>query len=534
MTTLILAPAMSLHGDVDRAAATWVGLVDAHDAVRRPDRVLLESGELFDRARLLVRDRGSVRGYVTLPVTDGTLEAAALADAVESLAMVPPASRPAPRPISVVVCTRDRAALLRESLDAIREIDYPAMEVVVVDNAPSTTETRDLITAEFPQFRYLREDAPGLSHARNAGLRAATSGIVAFTDDDVIVDRQWLWAIASGFARGDDVGCVSGVVPSGELRNDVQAYFDARVSWSKLTTGHVFRLSDPPEDLPIFPFCVGEFGTGANFAIRRDHVLDLGGFDSALGAGTRTKGGEDLDMFVRILYDSQAIVVEPSALVWHRHRDDLAALSAQAVGYGRGFGAWATTVMLEPRMLGAALARSPRAVSRLVNKPMSTVDDDSAPAVLSDEAKNVGRLEISSILGGPTAYFAERRTQREAGTLSGPASRGTQLERRCWSVISAIGGVFGLLALLPLPPGVSFAFLAIFLLVGPGALVRAWVVLPPHFAPLVLPAVGISATLLLTTGLVYAEWWTPDLWLLALAAATCVAAGVSFSARRPA
>ena len=99
MTTLILAPAMSLHGDVDRAAATWVGLVDAHDAVRRPDRVLLESGELFDRARLLVRDRGSVRGYVTLPVTDGTLEAAALADAVESLAMVPPASRPAPRPI---------------------------------------------------------------------------------------------------------------------------------------------------------------------------------------------------------------------------------------------------------------------------------------------------------------------------------------------------------------------------------------------------------------------------------------------------
>ena len=534
MTTLTLPPAMSLHGDVDRSAATWVGLVDADDARRHPDRVLLESGALFDRARLLVRDRGSVRGYVTLPVADGTLDATALADAIENLPAVAPASRPAPGPISIVVCTRDRAALLREALEAIRAIDYPAMEVVVVDNAPATTETHDLITEEFPQFRYVREDAPGLSHARNAGLRAATSGIVAFTDDDVVVDPQWLWAIASGFARGDDVGCVSGVVPSGELRNDVQAYFDARVSWSKLTTGRVFRLSDPPEDLPMFPFCVGEFGTGANFAVRRDHMLELGGFDTALGAGTRTKGGEDLDMFVRILYDGQAIVVEPSALVWHRHRDDLAGLSAQAVGYGRGFGAWAATVMLEPRMLGAALARSPRAVARLVNKPMSTVDDASAPAVLSSEAKKVGRLELSSILGGPAAYFGERRAQREAGTLSGPASRGMQLERRCWSVVSAIGGAFGLLALLPLPPGVSFAFLAIFLLAGPGALVRAWVTLPPHFAPLVVPAIGISAALLLTTGLVYAGWWAPGLWLLALAAATCVAAGMSFSARRPA
>ncbi|WP_106816143.1 glycosyltransferase family 2 protein [Microbacterium timonense] len=535
MTTLTLTPAMSLHGDVDRAAATWVGLVDAREAAEVPDRVELESGELFDRARLLVRDRGSVRGYVTLPVVDGAVDASALADAVDALPAVPAASRPAARPISVVVCTRDRAALLREALDAIAAVDYPAMEVVVVDNAPATDETRELLAEEYPRFRYVREDSPGLSHARNAGLRAATCGIVAFTDDDVIVDPQWLWAIASGFARGDDIGCVSGVVPSGELRNDVQAYFDARVSWSKLTTGRVFRLSDPPEDLPMFPFCVGEFGTGANFAVRRDHVLGLGGFDTALGAGTRTKGGEDLDMFVRVLYDGHAIVVEPAALVWHRHRDDLAALSAQAIGYGRGFGAWAATVMLEPRMVGAALARSPRAVARLVNKPMSTVDDASgAAAVLSDEAKGVGRLELGSILGGPRAYFAERRAQREAGTLAGPQTRGRQLERRCWAAVAAIGGLFGLLALLPLPPGVSFAFLAIFVLIGPGALLRAWVVLPQHFAPLVIPAVGISAVILLTTGLVYARWWDPGIALLVMAALTCVAAAVSFQARRPA
>lgn len=540
MTTLALPLAMPLHGEVARDDAVWVGLVEASDLDTAADRIALESGELFDRARLLVRDRGSVRGYVSLPIADGEVSATALTAAVDALPDVPAAARPAPSPITVVVCTRDRGRLLVEALDAITRLDYPALEVVVVDNAPSDDETRRLVADEFPLFRYVREDAPGLSHARNAGLRAATSPVVAYTDDDVVVDPQWLWAIAAGFARADDVGCVTGVVPTGELRNAVQAWFDARVSWSKLTAARTFRLSDPPDDLPMFPFSVGEFGTGANFAVRREHMLSLGGFDTALGAGTRTKGGEDLDMFLRMLYDGASIVVSPSAIVWHRHRADLDALKAQAVGYGRGFGAWATTVALDPRMLGAAVRRSPRALARLLNKPMSTVDtaadgaSDAGAADLSAEARAVGRLELRSVVDGPASYFAERRAQREAGTLAGPPSRGRQLERRLWATLAALGGVFGLLALLPLPPGLSLAFLAVFVLVGPGALVRAWVGLPPSFAPIVVPAVGISAALLLTTGLVYARWWNPDAWLLVAAAVTCVGAVVSFGARRAA
>lgn len=534
MTTLSLPLAMPLHGDVDRADATWVGLVEASDLSTVPDRIVLESGDLFDRARLLVRDRGAVRGYVSLPVlATGVLDADAVADAVDALPDVPAASRPPAHPITVVVCTRDRGTLLRESLTSIRDLDFPHLEVVVVDNAPSRTETAELVADEFPGFRYIREDAAGLSHARNAGLRAASSSIVAFTDDDVVVDPQWLWAVTAGFARADDVACVTGVVPSGELRNDVQSYFDARVSWSKLTAPRTFRLSEPPEDLPMFPFCVGEFGTGANFAVRRDHMLALGGFDSALGAGTRTKGGEDLDMFLRVLYDGRSIVVEPDAIVWHRHREDLEALRAQAVGYGRGFGAWATVVALDPRMAWAAVRRSPRAIARLLDKPMNTVDD-SAPAspVLSEMAKGVGRLELQSIVEGPSSYLAERRAQRAAGTLGGPSSRGPRVERAGWSALAAAAGVFGLLAALPLPPGVSFAFLAVFVLVGPGSLVRAWVPLPPHFAPIVIPAIGLSVTTLMTTATVNLQWWSPTLWLLAIAAVTCAGAIASVATRR--
>jgi hypothetical protein len=79
---------------------------------------------------------------------------------------------------------------------------------------------------------------------------------------------------------------------------------------------------------------------------------------------------------------------------------------------------------------------------------------------------------------------------------------------------------------------VSFAFLAIFILIGPGSLVRAWVPLPPHFAPIVVPALGLSAVILLTTATVNLQWWAPAAWLLAAAAATCGGALATFVTRR--
>ena len=531
MTTLILPAAMPLHGEVEREEATWVGLLDAERLTPAIESLLLEGGERFDRARLLVRDEVGVRGYVAVPVADGAADAAAVREAVAAL---PPAAarlpEPASVPVTVVVCTRERPETLRETLRSVAALEWHALEVIVVDNAPTTTRTAELVAREHPDFRYVREDTAGLSHARNAGLRAATSSIVAFTDDDVIVDPQWVRRLAAGFSAGEDVGCVTGAVPSGELRNAVQSYFDARVSWSKLIVPRVFRLSDPPADLPMFPFCVGEFGTGANFAVRRDTMVRLGGFDSALGAGTGTQGGEDLDMFLRILYAGSAIVVEPAAFVWHRHRADLEALTAQAVGYGRGFGAWATTVVLDPRMLAAAVRRAPRAVLRLLRKPMTTVEDATAARAASATDRSVARRELRSILDGPASYLRESRRQREAGVYTGPPSRGAVLERRLWAAIAAAAGVLGLLAALPLPTGLSLALLACFVLVGPGAVVRAWVPLSPPLTSLAVPALGVTAMILLVTASAFAAWWQPALVLAAISAVTLAVAALTYRA----
>ena len=103
----------------------------------------------------------------------------------------------------------------------------------------------------------------------------------------------------------------------------------------------MYRLSDPPDDVPLFLFQIGRFGTGANFAVRREVIVDLGLFDERLGAGTATRGGEDLDVFFRVLASGHSPAIEPASIIWHRHRSDNDALLSQARGYGTGLGAWA-------------------------------------------------------------------------------------------------------------------------------------------------------------------------------------------------
>src|SRR5206468_1387529 len=81
---------------------------------------------------------------------------------------------------------------------------------------------------------------------------------------------------------------------------------------------------------------LGAAGTGANFAFDRQFLMGLGGFDEALGAGAPTKGGEDLDIFVRAILSGRPLIYEPSAIVWHIHRVEVGELRTQMYNYGLG------------------------------------------------------------------------------------------------------------------------------------------------------------------------------------------------------
>ena len=398
------------------SGAQWVGLLDLEDlrgAIASEVDVRLLDAAGYTNARLLVREEGQVRGFVTVGVVQGRIDALDVDRAAADLRGIDAHPRPNASPtVSVVLCTRDRADQLAVALESVRALDYPRLEIIVVDNAPTTSATADHVaTIDDARVGIVAEPRPGLSRARNTGLRHASGEIVAFTDDDVVVDEAWITHLVEGFARAQDVVCVTGLVPSGELREPVQAYFDQRVTWARSCRPMEFRLSAPPVDAPLFPFQVGIYGTGANFALRRDAAFALGGFDEALGAGSPTGGGEDIDMFARVVTAGHGLAYEPSAIVWHRHRSDAGALTAQAVGYGIGLGAWLTKVALDRRLVLSAIRRAAGAARRVVSlaRPAAVAGDVGIDPALREFLSEVGRVERRAIKSGPWRYAKARR-----------------------------------------------------------------------------------------------------------------------------
>lgn len=254
-------------------------------------------------------------------------------------------------PISVVVCTRDRAESLQCCLAALSRMDYPEYEVVVVDNAPSDETTRAVVAAT--PFGYVRETRPGLDWARNRGAAEARHAVVAYTDDDVQVDEAWLWGVAAAFAE-PRVAAMTGLVLPSELETAPQILFERYGGMSK---GFKARTLNRRQLGDAGTIGAHQCGVGANMAFRRATLEQLGGFDTALDVGTPSGGGGDLDMFHRVLASGRDLRYEPAAMVWHQHRRDQSGLSRQLYNNGRSFGVYLGKIWRDRTVPRPATAR---------------------------------------------------------------------------------------------------------------------------------------------------------------------------------
>ncbi len=420
MKPTVLSPAMPAVGPAEEHSR-WVGQLDLSGT--RQGGLVLQASDGFDRARLLVTSGHTPLGFVEVAVTGGSVSSDDLTSALSEAGLSAPGHQQpgaAAGPVSVVLCTRDRPGPLRDALRSLLAVTHPAFEVVVVDNAPTTPATREVVAAlSDERARVVTEPRPGLARARNRGLIEARHDVVAFTDDDVVVDQAWLQGLLQGFGRSDRVACVCGMVPSGELRTFTQAYFDQRVTWARSCTPRVYDIADPPADAPLFPFQVGRYGTGANFALRREVAFALGGFDEALGVGSPTRGGEDIDMFVRVLLAGHQLAYEPAAIVWHRHRADMEALREQIAGYGVGLGAWIAKLLVDHRTAPMVLARAVGGLAharRMTRVELAQRSTDTAP-------EHLAARELVSALTGPYHYLRARRTGARKAPLLSAQSR---------------------------------------------------------------------------------------------------------------
>jgi GT2 family glycosyltransferase len=211
-----------------------------------------------------------------------------------------------PPHVTVVVCTYNRALGLRDALDSLVELQTRefAYDVLVVDNA-STDSTPDVIrefTSRYPQkFRSVREPKPGVSAARNAGVRAAGGDWVAFFDDDQLADRDWLAELMALAARRN-VSLAGGSVllklPYGTVRKPA--------GFCRVLLGEtVGRNTEQPYTSKMAPGC-------GNMLVHTAVFQKVGLFDETL-----TTGGEDTDLYRRIRAAGYAGWFTPSALVWH-------------------------------------------------------------------------------------------------------------------------------------------------------------------------------------------------------------------------
>jgi GT2 family glycosyltransferase len=303
----------------------------------RPVEPLEQLGDAVAVEALLRRD-GDPVGWVRLPVSDGRCATTEIRAALDRLTLPPPrAIRPPPGlSVSVAVCTRDRPGDLAACLDSLEQVEYRELEILVVDNAPSTEASRLLVERRGGRVRYVREPRPGLDWARNRAIAEAGGDVIAFTDDDVTVDPGWIRALVTAFGTDETVAAVTGLVLPAELETEAQVLFERYRSFGRgFAPRRIAREGGGPVARRYG--ATGDYGTGANMAFRRSLLGRIGGFDPALGAGTPTRGGDDLEMFFRVLKQGYALIYEPRAIVRHRHRRSVEALRSQLADHGVSF-----------------------------------------------------------------------------------------------------------------------------------------------------------------------------------------------------
>jgi len=260
--------------------------------------------------------------------------AALLARAIRDSLAPPPAAGPVD--LTVAVCTRGRGDVLSGCLDSLLALragsQRPAL--LVVDNDPPDQATRRL-AGGLPDVGYVVEPRPGLDFARNRALAEARTEWVAFVDDDAVADRGWLAGVQEAVAENPDAGAVTGLVLPSELESRAQVVFERRGGFRRGFAKLRYEGGHQPGN-PLYPVGAGMFGAGCNMLLRRQAVLELGGFDEALDTGPPLPGGGDLDIFHRVLRAGLPLAYEPRMLVFHRHRREYRALRRQFYSWGDG------------------------------------------------------------------------------------------------------------------------------------------------------------------------------------------------------
>lgn len=264
------------------------------------------------------------------------------------------AASPAPPcSLTIAICTKDRAERLSRLLESLAPLAassaFAFTDVLVIDNAPSDASTADVVSG-FTGVRYVLEPKAGLNFARNCALANARGDLLAFLDDDVVVDSGWLAGLAAAYRSAPGAGGFTGLVLPYKLDTDARVAFEARGGFGRGFERREWKATSFVYEL--HPVGAGLLGAGCNMAFKTDLLRNIGGFDDALDTGAPLPGGGDLDIFYRVLRTGRPIVYEPRYAVYHEHRETIRQLRRQYWTWGLGMMAFlAKSMRTDPAIL---------------------------------------------------------------------------------------------------------------------------------------------------------------------------------------
>jgi glycosyltransferase involved in cell wall biosynthesis len=223
--------------------------------------------------------------------------------------------------ISVIICTYNRGEYLRKVLvDLTRQdaVSHASFEVIIVDN--NSTDTTKVICAEFvalyPEiFRYIHEEKQGKTFALNTGVRASKGNIIAFTDDDVVVDGRWLFSVKQAFAANPECKAFGGrVIP---VWPDTVPPWIGREGTFKNTWGAIVE-HDFGDMVTSYFQDEQNYPCGANMFFSKEIFKLNGNFNECLNHGVQNIPMlEDIEFCKRLLENHENILYIPDAVVYH-------------------------------------------------------------------------------------------------------------------------------------------------------------------------------------------------------------------------
>jgi GT2 family glycosyltransferase len=256
-------------------------------------------------------------------------------------------------PASIVISTRNRPALLADTVTSILDGDAVPAEIVVVDQSEVPRLDHAGRVLQGCRVRHIGMSARSVSRGRNLGAQAARHEYLVFTDDDMRADPQWLRALVAALEHTAERDAVTGRVLAGTPERP-DGFVPALVQRAApaVHQGHL--------TIDVL--------AGGNMAIRRSAFDRVGRFDARLGPGSDFPAAEDNDLGFRLLDAGGQIVYVPEAVVYHRAWRSLDRYVSIRHAYGRGQGAfYAKHLPGHRRLMSRRLARD--VGLRLVSPP---------------------------------------------------------------------------------------------------------------------------------------------------------------------